>query len=384
VGGECKGFAKSPLFGKIDSFRNAVWEGNGSMIRDRRQVRCMLIWVLGSIAAVCASGLSRMACASDIERFADVKTSEDEALRIIERVRRTAPTKDEAAVWARVANSKKYSDVRRRRAVLQFFDRHVRPGMKLGDVAALLAGPSWLKRAQVHVEGMLRGLGWVNSIVDETIFHLRIDVPSKDESAIILRVGDRVTTEDSLYDTLQGKKTDAMNVRITAIAIDAAAPEDRALVMTRAREWPGSRRGPKQREIVFAEGDMDLYARQLDFFGIELGVLSPYNKIVYAFHLSKPKPDTRVLADPALKEKRYYLTRRNSRQADEKLLSRAGIEVGDRVILTFLPPAIETQLSDLENGYPGADLKKKLKKTRFGVRAMENGFSLFVLEQVQE
>ena len=38
---------------------------------------------------------------------------------------------------------------------------------------------------------------------------------------------------------------------------------------------------------------LDLYARQLDFFGIELGVLMPDNKIIYAFNLRKPKPDTR-------------------------------------------------------------------------------------------
>ena len=38
---------------------------------------------------------------------------------------------------------------------------------------------------------------------------------------------------------------------------------------------------------MFSKNTLDAYARQLDFFKIELGVLLPDNKIVYAYNLAK-------------------------------------------------------------------------------------------------
>ncbi len=80
---------------------------------------------------------------------------------------------------------------------------------------------------------------------------------------------------------------------------------------------------PRNWEVVFQKGNtLDLYARQLDFFKIELGVVLPDNKIAYAFNLSKRKPESRVSADPANTERRYYLTWRSGdlEQADRELL----------------------------------------------------------------
>jgi hypothetical protein len=344
------------------------------MIRKNRLLWFALTIVLSWIAAG-AGGPGRMARATDIERFADPQTSEDEVLSLIERIRYTTPTKDEATTWARVANSKEYSDIRRRRAVLQLLDRHVRPGMTLGNIADVLAKPSWLKRESVKVSQ------WVGG---ESIAVVLIQLPADDGSALSLRIGSGQMTEDLVYDTLQGKKTDATSRKVIAITVYPDTAEDRALVTLRAQK--GRRRSPRPRHwaIAFAEGDLDLYARQLDFFGIDLGVITPDSKVVYAFHLSKPKPDTRVCDKPWLKERRYYLTDRSFRQADEKLFSRAGIEAGDRLILKFIPPAIEDQLSDLENSYPKDESGRKLKKTRFGIRPTGKGFSLYVIEQVRE
>jgi hypothetical protein len=374
------------------------------MIRDNRPVRCILVSVLSSIAALCASRPGRTACAADLERFADVRTSEDEALRLIGRIRLTAPTKDEVAVWARVANSKKYSDVRRRRAVLQLLDRHAHPGMTLGDLARLLGGPSWLQYENVHnVKDIRDVVGDAPPTREhECVFLVMICLPDSDQSGVFLRFENWWMTEEPLYDALQGRKTrpirndsspgglqgetttDPKNVKIAAIVVRADAAEDRALVTLGAREWPRSRPGRKEREIAFAKGDLNLYARQLDFFGIELGVLRENNTIVYASNFSKAKPDTRINTDPP-SENRYFLWRKDEFQgANRELLRRAGIDAGDQLILKFLPPTTEAQLIDLETGYPGADLKKKLDKTRFGVRATGKGFSFYVLEQVQQ
>jgi hypothetical protein len=140
-------------------------------------------------------------------------------------------------------------------------------------------------------------------------------------------------------------------------------------------------RSARNWELHFLRGStLENYARQLDHFGIELGVLLPGNKLVYAASVSKPKPQSRNGRADA--EKRYYLTWRESeaQQADRELLARAGVPSEGLVILKFLPPALETQLAELEKqhaaGRPGA-----IQKTSFGVRVEGDGYALHVIEQ---
>jgi hypothetical protein len=145
------------------------------------------------------------------------------------------------------------------------------------------------------------------------------------------------------------------------------------------REDPGL---PRRWEVVFSKSTLDAYARQVDFFKIELGVVLPGNKIIYVYNLTKSKPDTRVVVDSAASENRYYLTWRNGEmeQADRELLVRAGVDVADPLIVKFLPREIEARLAELERAYAGADATK-IGKTRFGVRPGGAGFQFFVLEQ---
>jgi hypothetical protein len=141
---------------------------------------------------------------------------------------------------------------------------------------------------------------------------------------------------------------------------------------------------PRHWEVVFQKGNtLDLYARQLDFFKIELGVVLPGNKVAYAFNLSKRKPDSRVNADPGNTEKRYYLTWRSGdlEQADRELLLRAGIDAEGLLILKFLSAEVEAQLAGLEKGFRGND-PKDIKRTRFGVRADGKGFQFYVIDQL--
>jgi hypothetical protein len=136
-------------------------------------------------------------------------------------------------------------------------------------------------------------------------------------------------------------------------------------------------------EVLFSKNTLDAYARQLDFFKIELGVLLPDNKIAYVCNLTKPKPDSRTIANPAATERRYYLTWRSGgemQQADQELLARAGIDVGDSLIVKFLPREIEDKLAELERGRAGAD-KRPILMTRFGVQPDGAGFKFVVLGQ---
>ncbi len=138
----------------------------------------------------------------------------------------------------------------------------------------------------------------------------------------------------------------------------------------------------RQWEVYFIEGNtLEGYARQLDFFKIELGVLMPNNQVAYATNLSQPRPSTRT--GQADLERRYYLTWRggNLIEADRELLARAGIDTTGRIILKFLPPELEAQLLAMERQRAG-DQAKSIRRTRFGVRpGGSGGYSFVVLEQ---
>jgi hypothetical protein len=137
-------------------------------------------------------------------------------------------------------------------------------------------------------------------------------------------------------------------------------------------------------EIHFPKGNtIENYSKQLDFFGIELGMLIPDNKVLYAFNLSKLKPDTRV--GPVDTENRYYLSwaRGDLSEADRELYTAAGVDPKDYVILEFLPPQIEKLFADLEKSYAG-DKADKVQKTRFGIRRKGEGYEIFVMEQTYQ
>ena len=113
-------------------------------------------------------------------------------------------------------------------------------------------------------------------------------------------------------------------------------PAGRSAVVGRARAAPawGDQReaadpGANLRrnwELRFAKGTTkENYARQLDFFGIELAVVMPENKLLYVRNFSKGKPETRTGA--ADRETRCYLTwsEGDLSRADADLLARAGV-----------------------------------------------------------
>lgn len=139
-------------------------------------------------------------------------------------------------------------------------------------------------------------------------------------------------------------------------------------------------------EVRFDKGaTLDVYARQLDWFKIELGVLLSDGKLAYAKNFSKPRPDVRYVSNPSEKEKRTYLVWRKGglQQADHELLAKAGINAGKRIILKFLPPKLEQRLVILERARAASKGRdpKEIRRTRFGVRSAGNGYAFFVLSQ---
>ena len=147
---------------------------------------------------------------------------------------------------------------------------------------------------------------------------------------------------------------------------------------------PGRGGRPRNWEIYFQKGStLDLYARQLDFFGIEIGIVKPGGRIDYAFHLANTKPDTRSITEAYKNERRYWLrwTQGDLEQADRELAEKAGLDPSGGWLLKFVPLETEKKLYSLEQTQAGTERSKSIKRTRFGVKTEGGGFMFYVIEQ---
>src|SRR5690606_1153498 len=101
-------------------------------------------------------------------------------------------------------------------------------------------------------------------------------------------------------------------------------------------------------EIHYASDKIDEYARQLDFFNIELGAAgggSPQVDYASGFSGSIKKR-----SGPPSDEKRLYMTWTSGtmKAMDRSLLGKAGINASGRVIMQFYPKPTEDQIATVE------------------------------------
>jgi hypothetical protein len=145
---------------------------------------------------------------------------------------------------------------------------------------------------------------------------------------------------------------------------------------------PGGSGRRRQWEVRFGEGNtLETYARQLDFFGIELGVYPmPNNTVAYASNLASQRPETRT--GPADKEERFYMTWRQGglEQADRELLAKAGLSAQGKIIVKFIPKKLEMQLAAMEKTRAGPEANN-IRTTYFGIRAERGGYAFYVSDQ---
>jgi hypothetical protein len=144
---------------------------------------------------------------------------------------------------------------------------------------------------------------------------------------------------------------------------------------------PGIPGKPRHWEVRFIQGQtLKSYAAQLEYLGIELGVLVPGGKVEYAYNLSKDRPDRRV--GETEQEKRYYLTWRQGglQEADRELLGLAGIQAQGKLVLKFLPPKLEADLVQKERQKAGADADR-VRATVFQLESRSGGYVFKVTDQ---
>lgn len=149
---------------------------------------------------------------------------------------------------------------------------------------------------------------------------------------------------------------------------------------------PGSGGMPREQRWFVRFGEragVDEYAKQLQFFGIELGALLSDGRLAYLSKLTEPAPTVRYVAS-GTGEQRLYMTWQGGdrRAADVELFKRAAVDVhADTVIFHFYPKQTETQLARLEIDYRGRPLSQ-IRRTYFAVEPTGKGYQFSVVRQI--
>ncbi len=138
----------------------------------------------------------------------------------------------------------------------------------------------------------------------------------------------------------------------------------------------GPGRGGAKREqgwiVEFADkGDAESYAAQLDFFGIELGLLlKEDSRLYYLSNASQPRPSIREVRTGE-GEKRLFLNWQDGSQdrvkADIELFAKASINAESGVIMHFYPADVEQMLAQLEVDYNNQQ-PSGIRRTYFQVK----------------
>jgi len=135
-------------------------------------------------------------------------------------------------------------------------------------------------------------------------------------------------------------------------------------------------------EVRMSAERIEDYAKQLDFFKVELGVAGGGNPNVdYISNLSAAKPKVRVGAPKDEKRLRFLHRSGQLRQADRELAAKAGVNTTGRVVCQFYSPQMYDTLLKLENDRMGKRRIREVRRTVFGVKTVGAKYEFFVISQ---
>ncbi len=172
-------------------------------------------------------------------------------------------------------------------------------------------------------------------------------------------------------------------VTLSALAAAAApAANDREQPATSAHAPSPSHERLRLWELSFPDDiSLDEYARQLDFFQIEIAAVSKNNKVEYISHVSNRKPEKHV--GWREKDPRLNIPWKSGtlHAVDRKLLLRAGISSRDKELTHYFPLETKNLMLQVERGYAKRD-PSELRRMRFEIRATKSGeYEFVVVEQ---
>jgi hypothetical protein len=133
--------------------------------------------------------------------------------------------------------------------------------------------------------------------------------------------------------------------------------------------------------IMYKEGQTaDEYARQLDALHVEMAVVNGPNQLVYVSNFSSRQP-TKKFGSGQKDNRLYFLWQGSGRKgSDLALLKKAGVEVGENVVLQFYPREVEERLAQLEVNFRGRQ-PGEIRVTRFQVVPSGNSYGFKVIAQ---
>jgi hypothetical protein len=140
---------------------------------------------------------------------------------------------------------------------------------------------------------------------------------------------------------------------------------------------------PQRWEVEYPESNtLTEYAAIIDFFKIELAAVGDSSTIELASKFSQEQPAVRKLVASGNETRLYFSWRKGSSReaADRELLKKAGVETENRVLVQFIPEAVEQTLVTLEKSYAGRGAQD-VRRTRFGVRKKDAGYEFYVMDQ---
>ncbi len=110
-------------------------------------------------------------------------------------------------------------------------------------------------------------------------------------------------------------------------------------------------------------------------------MLAGGSQIEYASSLSVAMPTRRTGTVDA--ETRLYLswTRGDLVAADRALLTKAGLDPAEKIVVQFYPDTTEQQLAALEQSFKGR-APQSIYRTEFGIRAKLSTYEFYVREQI--
>jgi hypothetical protein len=214
-----------------------------------------------------------------------------------------------------------------------------------------------------------------------------VDNPTDELSQIEAAAGDAMDFSDNVSDQAAGAVAVAAPTP-QQFLFDAQSSGRRGSATGTGRRGlgmgPGKKGFPRDQRWFISFNDrlpVPEYAKQLDFFRIELGAILP-DKIVYLSNMST-QPKTRA-STSGKDEKRLYMNWQGGtrRLADIELFETAGIDAQNALILHFYPPDIENGLAHLERNY--AERKAdEIRRTFFIVKRKEKdgGYEFEVTRQ---
>ena len=147
---------------------------------------------------------------------------------------------------------------------------------------------------------------------------------------------------------------------------------------------PGKKGLPREQRwyIKFSDrGSLIDYAKQIDFFKIELGALLRSGQMIYLSNVSSEKPVTRNASSGA-NEKRLYMTWQGGQRksSDLNLFKKAGHDVRGAILFHFYPKETENMLLTLEKQYRNKNFDE-IRRTYFTVRSNRSEYSFDVTRQ---